>query len=118
MSDLRITSVETFCTQPAGARLVIVRVSTTDAGLQGLGCATFTQRNEAVKAALDHHIGPLVVGRDPRDTEELWHLMMLNGYWRNGPVLNNAVSGVDMALWDIKGKLAGLPCCQLWGGRI
>lgn len=117
MSQLKIASVQSFCTQPAGARLVIVKVTTSDPGLTGLGCATFTQRHQAVKAALDHHIGPLVVGRDPRNTEDLWHLMMLNGYWRNGPVLNNAVSGVDMALWDIKGKLAGLPCYQLWGGR-
>ncbi len=117
MSDYRITAVRSFCTQPAGARLLIVKVVTSEPGLYGLGCATFTQRHRAVKAALDHHIAPLVVGRDPRDSGELWRLMMLNGYWRNGPVLNNAVSGVDMALWDIKGKLADLPCFQLWGGR-
>ncbi|NOY80375.1 MAG: starvation-sensing protein RspA [Kiritimatiellaeota bacterium] len=117
MSELRITAVRSFCTQPAGARLLIVKVITSEPGLHGLGCATFTQRYRAVEAALEHHIAPLVAGRDPRDSEELWNLMMLNGYWRNGPVLNNAISGVDMALWDIKGKLAGLPCFQLWGGR-
>lgn len=119
MSDVRITAVQTFTTQPGGpnARLIVVRVTTNQPGLYGLGCATFTQRYRAVVAALEHHVGPRVVGRNPADIEDLWHTMMLSGYWRNGPVLNNAVSGVDMALWDIKGKQAGMPCHQLWGGK-
>lgn len=117
MAELTITGVESFLTQPAGSRLIIVKVSTSEPGLYGLGCATFTQRHLAVKAALDHHIGPFVLGKDPRNIEDLWQSSMVNGYWRNGPVLNNAISGVDMALWDIKGKLAGMPCYQLWGGR-
>jgi mannonate dehydratase len=117
MSDLKIESVETFITEPSHSRLIVVRVRTNQDGLYGLGCATFTQRHMAVKAALDHHVGPFVVGRDPHDIEDLWQSGMVNGYWRNGPVLGNAISGVDMALWDIKGKVAGLPCYQLWGGR-
>jgi mannonate dehydratase len=117
MPDLKITQVQTFLTQPAGSRLIIVKVLTNQPGLYGLGCATFTQRHLAVEAALDHHIGPFVVGKDPRDIEDLWQGAMVNGYWRNGPVLNNAIGGVDMALWDILGKLANLPCYQLWGGR-
>ena len=117
MAALRIDKVETFLTQPGTQRLVVVKVTTSEAGLYGLGCATFTQRHLAVKAALDHHAGPFVVGKDPRDIEDLWQSGMVNGYWRNGPVLNNALSGIDMALWDIKGKLAGMPCYQLWGGR-
>ncbi len=117
MSDLKITSVETFLTQPATQRLIVVRVRTNQDGLYGLGCATFTQRHMAVKAALDHHCSPFVIGRDPADVEDIWHAGMVNGYWRNGPVLNNAVSGIDMALWDIKGKAAGMPCYDLWGGR-
>jgi mannonate dehydratase len=117
MPDLKITQVQTYLTQPAGSRLIIVKVLTSQPGLYGLGCATFTQRHLAVEAALDHHIGPFVVGKDPRDIEDLWQGAMVNGYWRNGPVLNNAIGGVDMALWDILGKLANLPCYQLWGGR-
>jgi mannonate dehydratase len=117
MADLNITGVQTFITQPDVARLIVVKVSTSEPGLCGLGCATFTQRHRAVQAALDHHIGPFVMGKDPRDIEDLWQSAMVNGYWRNGPVLNSAVSGVDMALWDIKGKLAGMPCHDLWGGK-
>lgn len=119
MSQLKIERVETHLTQPAGPhrRLIVVKVLTSEPGLHGLGCATFTQRHRAVEAALEKHLAPLVIGRDPRAIEDLWHVMTVSGYWRNGPVLHNAVSGIDMALWDLKGKLAGLPCHELWGGR-
>lgn len=119
MTDLKINDVQVFLTQPfsPAARLVIVKVLTSEPGLYGLGCATFTQRHRAVEAALEHHIGPFVIGKDPCNIGDLWQSMMLSGYWRNGPVLNNAVSGIDMALWDIKGKLAGMPCYELWGGK-
>jgi len=117
MSDLRITAVRAILCQPNTARLVVVRVETNQPGLTGLGCATFTQRHRAVQAAIEHHIGPFMIGKDPCRIEDLWQSAMVNGYWRNGPVLNNAISGVDMALWDILGKRTGVPCHDLWGGR-
>ena len=114
---MRIADVVTYTVQPAGIPLVVAKVVTDQPGLHGWGCGTFTQRFRAVEAAIDRHLKPFAVGRDASAITDFWHGAMHNGYWRNGPVLNNAVSAVEMALWDIKGKAAGLPCYQLWGGR-
>jgi mannonate dehydratase len=116
MAQPVIRGVSTLLVQPDNQVLVLVKVTTSEPGLHGWGCATFTQRYAAVQAAVDRHLAPLLAGRPVGAIEDLWQLMNVNGYWRNGPVLNNAASGVDMALWDIKGKLAGMPCCDLWGG--
>jgi len=114
---ITIKDVKVITTQYRRQRLVIVKIITSEEGLYGLGCATFTQRYHAVVAALKGHIIPFVIGRDVSRIEEMFNMLMVSGYWRNGPVLNNAISGIDQALWDIKGKLAKMPVYDLLGGK-
>ncbi len=118
MTELRIRDIRTICTAPAGIRLVVVKVETTEPGLYGLGCASFTQRASPVVHAVEEYLKPLLVGREAGAIEDIWQVGHLSGYWRTGPVLNNALSGVDEALWDIKGKVAGLPVYELLGGPV
>lgn len=114
---IRIQDIKTILTQPGQSRLIIVKVITSEPGLYGLGCATFTQRIYAVQSAIERHLKPFLLGHDVERIEEAWKMAMVNGYWRNGPVLNNAISGIDQALWDIKGKRAGMPLYQILGGK-
>ncbi|NED95363.1 starvation-sensing protein RspA [Phytoactinopolyspora alkaliphila] len=114
---LRITGISAVVTAPEGHPFVVVRVDTSDDGLYGLGCATFTQRYTAVVSVLEEYIAPMITGRHPGDIDDLTRMIHLSSYWRNGPVLNSALSGIDQALWDIAGKRAGMPVHDLLGGR-
>ncbi|MDQ2658713.1 MAG: starvation-sensing protein RspA, partial [Bacteroidota bacterium] len=114
---VKIKNIKAIATAPQGSNLIVVKVETTEPGLYGLGCATFTQRAFAVVTAVDKYLNELFVGKDVDMIEDTWNAAYVSSYWRNGPVLNNALSGLDQALWDIKGKRANMPVYQLLGGK-
>jgi mannonate dehydratase len=113
----KIKGVRAIGTSPEGLRLVVVKITTDQDGLYGYGCATYTQRAELVVAAVDRYLKPFLLGKPADRIDDIWQACYNSSYWRNGPVLNNAISGVDQALWDIKGRQAGMPVYQLLGGK-
>jgi mannonate dehydratase len=118
LAPVKIRDIKTIMTAPDGIRLVIVKIETTEPGLYGWGCATFTQRAYVVQTAVEKYLKPFLIGRNVDEIEDIWQSSYMSSYWRNGPVLFNSMSGVDIALWDIKGKRAGMPLYQLLGGKV
>lgn len=117
LQQVKIKKVKAITTAPYGIELVIVKVETDQPGLHGIGCATFRQRAHAVVSAIDEYLDDFCRDKDVSNIEDLWQTAYVSSYWRNGPVLNNALSGLNQALWDIKGKMAGMPVYQLLGGK-
>ena len=99
-----------------GRNFVTVKIVTED-GTYGLGDATVNGREMAVVAYLKEHVVPCLIGRDAHMIEDIWQYLYRGAYWRRGPITMAAIAAIDMALWDIKGKAAGLPLYQLLGGR-
>ncbi len=118
--NLRVTDVEVVVTNPgkgAAGNFVLVKVVTNQPGLHGWGDATCTGSELGVARFLEEHLKPGLVGRNPMRIEDIWQTLFFLPYYRSGSVHMSAVSGIDMALWDIKGKIAGLPVYELLGGK-
>src|SRR3981189_1028267 len=111
---MRITDAKVVVCSP-GRNFVTLKVTTED-GIHGLGDATLNGRELAVASYLTDHVIPLLIGRDARRMEDLWQYLYKGAYWRRGPVTMSAISAVDTALWDIKGKALNVPVYQLLGG--
>src|ERR1700746_393914 len=111
---MRITDAKTIVCSP-GRNFVTLKITTED-GIYGLGDATLNGRELAGASYLSDHVIPLLVGRDARPIEDTWQYLYKGAYWRRGPVTMCAISAVDTALWDIKGKALNVPVYQLLGG--
>ncbi len=113
---MRITRVSTLVVNAVMRNWVFVRVDTDQPGLHGWGEATLEWKTRAVVGAVED-LAPLVVGRDPRDLEQLARVLNKHSFWRLGVIGNTAVSGIETACWDVFGKSVGLPVWRLLGGR-
>ena len=111
---MKIVSAEVIVCCP-GRNFVTLKI-TTDDGVTGIGDGTLNGRELSVASYLQDHVCPLLIGRDPQKIEDVWQYLYKGAYWRRGPVTMSAIGAVDMALWDIKGKIANLPVYQLLGG--
>jgi mannonate dehydratase len=119
LPDLKITGVKAIPTS-AGAnyRWVFLKVLTSEPGLYGIGSASNVNQTAPVVAAIEKQYAPFWIGKNPSRIEDLWQSTNVSAYWRNSTIQNNALSGLDMALWDIKGKRAGMPVYELLGGKV
>ena len=112
---MKIQSARVIVTCP-GRNFVTLKIET-DQGVYGIGDATLNGRELSVVSYLEDHVIPCLIGMDPRRIEDIWQYLYRGAYWRRGPVTMRAIAAVDMALWDIKAKMAGMPLYQLLGGR-
>jgi mannonate dehydratase len=111
---LPITAARVIVTCP-GRNFVTLKIETAE-GIHGVGDATLNGRELAVASYLNDHVVPMLIGRDAHQIEDIWQFLYRGAYWRRGPVTMSAIAAVDTALWDIKGRVAGLPVYQLLGG--
>src|SRR5271156_6288623 len=111
---LPITAARVIVTCP-GRNFVTLKVETAQ-GIHGIGDATLNGRELAVASYLADHVVPMLIGRDAHQIEDTWQFLYRGAYWRRGPITMSAIAAVDMALWDLKAKAAGLPLYQLLGG--
>lgn len=118
MDDMKIDRVETLVCHARMRNWIFVKVVTNQPGLVGWGEATLEWHTRSVVGAIDD-VAELIVGEDPRRIEHLWQMMWRQHFWHgSGIVRGSAISGIDLALWDILGKVHGVPCHQLWGGPV
>ena len=115
MTD-KIIAADVVVTSP-GRNFVTLKITTAD-GVVGYGDATLNGRELSVASYLRDHVAPLLIGRDPARIEDAWQYLYRGVYWRRGPVTMAAIGAVDVALWDIKGKVTGQPVYQLLGGAV
>jgi mannonate dehydratase len=112
---MKITAARVIVTCP-GRNFVTLKIET-DQGVYGIGDATLNGRELSVVSYLEDHVIPCLIGMDPRRIEDIWQYLYRGAYWRRGPVTMRAIAAVDVALWDIKAKMAGMPLYDLLGGR-
>ncbi|MBY0373272.1 MAG: D-galactonate dehydratase, partial [Bryobacteraceae bacterium] len=114
---MKITAIKTMVVHARMRNWVLVKVETSVPGLYGWGEATLEWKTKGVVGAVED-LAPLILGQDPRRIEHIWQIMHRQYFWRGGIVTMSAMSGIDQALWDIKGKELGRPVCELLGGPV
>jgi mannonate dehydratase len=118
MPPLKITDVKIIATAPSNSNWTIVKVQTSEPGLYGIGSATHQEVPQAAQAYIEKRLKPFVIGKNCDEIDDIWQSAYVQEYFRSGPEGNNALSGIDGALWDILGKRLGVPVYQLLGGKV
>ena len=114
---MKITDVRAYMHYSVWRNITFVRVDT-DEGISGIGEATIRNKETAVKAAIENHLKPMLIGMSPFDIEKFFHTAFIRDAWRNGAVFNTAISGIEIAMWDIIGQKLGQPVYNLLGGKL